>query len=447
MDYEYREIIEQIENRRRFGNACGRDVTREFLKRLGHPEKGMKILHIAGTNGKGSTAAFLDQILREAGVKVGMFTSPHLVTFRERIKVGGEMIPEADAARIGKVLLEESMPQELTPTFFDLCLAMAILYFREQACELVILETGLGGRLDSTRGVEVTPLVSVVTAIGLDHTSVLGNTLEEIAGEKAGILRRGTRAVLADMAEEAAGVLVEACQELDVPWIQMKKKKEAKNTPSPYPIVTMIQKVLNRDPGVILGLHGEYQWENGANALGALYQLCQALPQEGEDLSRQDLLERLTEEVIREGLAKTRWPGRMQVLRKHPLFVIDGAHNPQGVKALAKTLRDRYPDKKFHFFTGVLSDKDYRNMMREMLPLAASFDTVSVDNLRTLDGEELAKMIRSHGVKAYYHDNIEKAVKRVWSYKEDETAGVVAFGSLYFVGEVLGISKRLLTIR
>ena len=443
MDYEYKDIIDQIEKRRRFGQACGRDVSEEFLKRLGHPEKGMRIIHIAGTNGKGSTAAFLDQILRKAGVRVGMFTSPHLITFRERIKVNGKMIPEKDATRIGQRLLEQEMPEELTPTFFDLCLAMALLYFKECSCDLVILETGLGGRLDSTRGVSQTPLVSVVTAIGLDHTAVLGSTLEEIAGEKAGIFRRGTRAVIAQMADEASAVLIEACQELGIPWIQMKKLEDGGEKRSAYPIVSMILRVLDHDPGVKIGLHGDYQWQNAANALGAVFQLCNALPEEGEKMSRRELLDALTEEAIRKALADTEWPGRMQVLRQRPLFVIDGAHNPQGVKALAQTLKHRYPGEKFHFFTGVLSDKDYRNMMKEMLPLAASFDTVSVDNLRTLDGATLAKMIRSHGIPANYHKDIETGMRRVWSYKEDDTPGVVAFGSLYFIGEILRIHKKI----
>ncbi len=447
MDEAYQKVIEKIEKRRRFGAKSGREVSEELLRRVGHPEEGMRIIHIAGTNGKGSTAAFLDQILRKAEVKVGMFTSPHLISFRERIKVDGRMIEEKAAARIGQRLLDTKMPEDLTPTFFDLCLAMALLYFKEQECEVVILETGLGGRLDSTRGSITVPLVSVITAIGLDHTSVLGSTLQEIAGEKAGILRQGTRAVLAQMADEAAEVLVKECNQNRIPWIQMTTKEYMREKEiqgiSSYPVVKMLSAVLEERSDIKLGLYGDYQWQNAANALGAIAQLCCALEEGEERMQRQWLLHELTEAAIREGLRDTQWPGRAQILRDRPLFMVDGAHNPQGVKALADTLKRRYPGEKFHFFTGVLSDKDYRSMMKEMLPLADSFDTVSVDNLRTLEGEKLAKLIRSHGITANYHKDIKKAMHMVLSYQEDHTAGVVAFGSLYFIGEILGIWKKM----
>ena len=188
---EYEEIVTAIMGRRRFGKACGRQVAEELLARLNCPERGMRVIHIAGTNGKGSTAAFVSSILQAAGFCVGQFTSPHLVDFTERIQVNGRQISREDAARLGQRLLD--LPMELECTMFDLCLGMALLYFRERRCDFVVLETGLGGRLDSTSGLSQVPLVSVVTNIGLDHVQILGDTLEEIAAEKAGIFKRGRR--------------------------------------------------------------------------------------------------------------------------------------------------------------------------------------------------------------------------------------------------------------
>ena len=213
---EYEEIVTAIMGRRRFGKACGRQVAEELLARLNCPERGMRVIHIAGTNGKGSTAAFVSSILQAAGFCVGQFTSPHLVDFTERIQVNGRQISREDAARLGQRLLD--LPMELECTMFDLCLGMALLYFRERRCDFVVLETGLGGRLDSTSGLSQVPLVSVVTNIGLDHVQILGDTLEEIAAEKAGIFKPGTEAVFGKMAAAARRVLIKRCEELGIPW-------------------------------------------------------------------------------------------------------------------------------------------------------------------------------------------------------------------------------------
>ena len=185
----YEEARVYLDHVSKYGSVLGLDTIRGLLRELGNPQDDLKFIHIAGTNGKGSTAAFLREILKEAGIRAGMFTSPHLIDFTERIQVDGRQIPEEDAARLGEMLL--NLDLEVHPTMFDYCLAMALLYFREQGCRLVILETGLGGRLDSTNVISA-PLVSVITKIGYDHTEVLGDTLDQIAAEKAGILKPNT---------------------------------------------------------------------------------------------------------------------------------------------------------------------------------------------------------------------------------------------------------------
>ena len=184
--YTYKEVIDKIENSRRFGNLPGVEVTRRMLAALGNPQEGLRFIHVAGTNGKGSTCAFLTNIFTQAGLKCGCFTSPHLIHFEERITVGQQMIPKDAVTRIGNELL--AMDFGVTPTMFDYCLVMAVLYFKECGCDVAVMETGLGGRLDSTNALG-NPMVAVITRIGYDHMAILGNTLTEIASEKAGILK------------------------------------------------------------------------------------------------------------------------------------------------------------------------------------------------------------------------------------------------------------------
>ena len=200
----YEAVIEEIQNKRRFGNLAGVDITRVMLDILGRPEEGMRYIHIAGTNGKGSVSAFLCSILREAGLKVGMFTSPHLVDFRERIQINGEMISKEDVLRLGKSLLEQDFG--VHPTMFDYCLCMAVAYFKEQKCDVAVIETGLGGRLDSTNALG-TPKVGIITKLGFDHTAILGNTIEEIAKEKAGIIKSGMKLVCESQEKAAEEIL------------------------------------------------------------------------------------------------------------------------------------------------------------------------------------------------------------------------------------------------
>ena len=202
---DYQDIIHIIEGKRRFGNLPGVEASRKLLAAVGNPQKGLVFIHIAGTNGKGSTAAFLHEILKQSGIKTGLFTSPHLIEFEERIRINGEKIPKWETARLGQFLLDTDAG--IQPTMFDYSLAMALLYFKEQGCQIAVLETGLGGRLDGTNAVGV-PVVSIITKIGYDHTAVLGDTLVQIAAEKAGILKEGTKAVFEGQEEEVMAVLI-----------------------------------------------------------------------------------------------------------------------------------------------------------------------------------------------------------------------------------------------
>ena len=375
-----------------------------MLEHLGHPEQGKRIIHIAGTNGKGSTAVYVSEILQAAGFCVGMFTSPHLVDFTERIQVNGKQIPQEDVVRLGERLV--SLPMELEPTMFDYCLGMALLYYEEQKCDYIVLETGLGGRLDSTSGISEVPVLSIITRIGFDHMAYLGNTLHEIAGEKAGILKAGTKAVLAINDGEADEVLYKACMDGQIPCVDLNREEGAE-------IRAFVE--AHRD----CVMPGTYQLENAMNAVAGARMLG------------------ITDDIILEGLSKAYWPGRMQQLGEHPLFLVDGAHNPQGVQALKESLLERFPGQSLVFVMAVMADKDYEHMIEELLPLAKKFYAVTVSSDRALQGSTLAERIQSHGVEAEYRDNLEDAIAVAKADALQFDAPVVAFGSLYFIGSIL----------
>ena len=401
---EYQEIIHTIENKRRFGSLPGVVVSRKLLAAVGDPQNDLAFIHIAGTNGKGSTAAFLREILKEAGIRAGMFTSPHLIDFTERIQVDGRQIPGEDAARLGEMLL--NLDLDVHPTMFDYCLAMALLYFREQGCRLVILETGLGGRLDSTNVISA-PLVSVITKIGYDHTEVLGDTLDKIAAEKAGILKPNTFMVSESQQQPAEKVLKDCCSKLGISYQFVEAEK--------------IKAV---DHGFSYEGKGSYRMRmlgmhQRENAMAAVF-AAEALRIYGFEI---------TDAQISQGIENATWNGRMELISKEPYLLIDGAHNGHGVHALAESLKELYPDEMFRFIMGVLADKDYKQMAKELLPLAESVTTVTPDSGRALQGETLAEYIRSYGVFAENTEQMQEAFLQI----RDKT---VAFGSLYFIGEI-----------
>lgn len=411
MTYLYEEVLDRIENARRFGNLPGVEVSRAMLHRLGEPQKGMPYVHIAGTNGKGSVCAFLSSILKEAGYKVGVFTSPHLVDFRERITVNGEMIPKETVTRIGNRLLAEDFG--VSPTMFDYCLAMAVLYFKEQQCDIAVMETGLGGKLDSTNALGI-PDVAIITRIGYDHMAILGNTLSEIAGEKAGIIKKGSYIVSERQEPEAEAVIkraARACKYYELNEMDVKSASELEMQ--------------------LLGVH---QWENAAAAVKA----AEFLLKDKSD----------RKQVIQEGIALAKWPGRMEILSKEPFLMVDGAHNGHGVAALKESLLMLYPGEKFHFIMGVMADKDYENMVSELLPLAEDFITVTPESERALQAERLASFIRKKGIHTECATSVEDALK-LWKERTKKETNVdkkrktVAFGSLYFIGEIEAMNDKI----
>lgn len=451
MKYKYEEVIHTIENTRRFGKMTGYEVSKSMLEQLGNPQSGIPFVHVAGTNGKGSTTAFLCKILEQTGKKIGMFTSPHLITFEERIRINGEYISKEDVTRLGNFLLEQNF--DVSPTMFDYCLAMAVLYFKEQQCDLMVMETGIGGRFDSTNALGI-PEVAIITKIGMDHMAILGNTLEEIAGEKAGIMKPGGAVVTTAQQEPARLVLLDNFAKVNPDATEKEfihTKQQWEENPGALEVVdgAGIYEVSRQDflmnHDVNLKMIGGYQIENAGVATLAARILFAKLPE--LFLNKGSQMNHVSEEqvwtYIKAGLSKTFWKGRMEIVNEHPFFMIDGAHNPDGVWALASGLRDLYPDEKFHFIMGVMADKDYEDMIDILLPLAYDFVTVTPESSRALQSKDLATCIERKGVKATFAEDMESVILPLLA--EGETTNpekTIAFGSLYFIGAIEAMLEK-----
>lgn len=406
----YEELVEKISASRRFGRAPGIECSAAAMELLDHPERGLSFVHIAGTNGKGSVAAFLREICEKAGLRVGLFTSPHLEEFTERIQIGHTQIPREKVLQLGRTVMEVNhrlmAAHGINLTMFDYCLAIAVLYLKEQHVDLVILETGMGGRLDSTNIISP-PVVSVITGIGLEHTEYLGDTIEAIASEKAGILKHGTYAVLMDQDAQALDVFTARCRELAVPY-RVSGRVDASGC---YENVHFE-----------IGMPGVYQRKNAAAAIEA----AQLLAQKGYP--------QITREAIAKGIRDARWQGRMEIVSEHPWVLLDGAHNVHGVTALAQSLRELGAGAKYIFFMGVMADKDYEAMVELILPLAKHIYTLAPDSARALSAEKLCLLIREKGGNADVCADAAQLVNLVHAQPENEKC--VVFGSLYLIGEI-----------
>lgn len=410
--YNYNEVIEKIQNTRRFGEVTGFEVTKSILTQLQNPEKNIPFVHVAGTNGKGSTTSFLCNILQQAGLKVGMFTSPHLVEFEERIRINGECIGKETVTRLGNQLLNE--PYALSPTMFDYCVVMAVLYFKEQNCDIVVMETGIGGRYDSTNALGK-PLVSVITKIGYDHMAILGNSLAEIAREKAGIIKANVPLVTQQQEQEVQIVLEDV-------FCEINRKED---------FIQVQEQDIQYAKKIKLRTLGKFQFENAATAMLASKIVFKKLKDKGLiDFTKDSM-----EEMIQKGLEQSEWKGRMEILSENPFLLVDGAHNGHGVHALVDSLKSLYPNEKFHFIMAVMADKDYENMVEEILPLALDFTTVTMDYARALQAKTLASYIEGKGIKTRVMDSVQQVIEPFVEGKVIQ-GKTIAFGSLYFIGEI-----------
>jgi len=402
----YSEAVQFLYNLRLFGAKFGLENTFKLAARAGNPQNQLRFIHVAGTNGKGSTCAMLESIYRAAGLRVGLFTSPHLVSFRERIQVNRELISKNEVIRLVEALqpMLKEFHNDHHPTFFEVVTVMALKFFAEQKCDLVIWETGLGGRLDATN--IVTPLASVITNIAFDHQQWLGDTLAKIAAEKAGIIKPSVPVITAADEPEALTMIEKTAREKNAPLIKVAQASR-----------------LHAAAGTAaLPLPGDHQRLNAALALAVVETLQSKIP--------------ANDSAIRTGLETVNWPGGWQLVQTQSgqNILLDGAHNVAGAKALLSALGENYPTARRTLILGVLQDKDWPQICRVLAPLAARIFTVPVASERTAGARELAAACRvaNPAVKIAACDSLRMAL--------DQAANdrfVVVTGSLYLVGEAL----------
>ena len=380
----------------------GLERTLGLLEKLGNPQKKLKFIHVAGSNGKGSTCAMLERIFREAGYKTGFFPSPYIEDFRERIQVSGDYISKESLARLTERVADVCDTMAEHPTHFEMITALGFLYFAEQNCDLVILEVGLGGSFDSTNVIDP-PECAVITHLGLEHTEYLGDTLAKIAEAKAGIIKTGSAVVTYENAREAMEVIKQVCAEKSCPlYLADRKRVELVSTsfdgqklvarhPRQYfgnasscRTYAFLQNefLLSEGLSLTLSLIGDYQLDNVAVVLTVV----EVMRSRGYSVP---------EDAVCAGLKKVNWPARFEVLSREPLLILDGGHNPQCAEALAETIRKYLPDEKVTFIMGVLADKDVDKILDEVLPLASYFICLTPDSPRALAADELAHIIQN----------------------------------------------------
>ena len=404
----YSEAIQFLHDLQLFGTNLGLETPRHLAALAGNPQNSLRFIHVAGTNGKGSTCAMLESIYRAAGLCVGLYTSPHLISFGERIQINRQSISEADIIRLVSQMrdLLATFPADRHPTFFEVVTVMALRYFADQKCDLVIWETGLGGRLDATN--IVTPLASVITNVQFDHEKWLGDTLAKIAAEKAGIIKPGIPVITAAQTSEVLTVIRATAALEKAPLVEIGNSHLSSLTSH-------------------LSLLGSHQLLNAAVAVATVQTLSKQIP--------------VSDETIRQGLSTVRWLGRLQVIETPgQTFLLDGAHNPGGAETLATALHQHFPGRRPTLILGVMKDKDWTKLCGILAPLASRLIVSAIGSERTADPADLLGACREA--------NASAAVESTSSLREALTRAatdpfVVITGSLYFIGEALELLKAI----
>ena len=421
----YNEALEYIHSVVWMGSRPGLSRTVELLKLLGNPEKDIKFVHVAGTNGKGSTCSMLNSVLIEAGYNVGLYTSPYIVRFNERMQVNGEPISDNELAELTEIVKPLAESMEDKPTEFELITALSFLYFKRHNCDVVVLEVGMGGRLDSTNVIE-SPLVSVITGVAVDHIAVLGSTVPEIAVEKAGIIKEGRPVVYGGRDDSAFEVISKKAKECNSELTRTQIDTIKINSVGIEGISFDYSGYNNLE----ISLCGSYQPENAATVI----ETVRALKECGFEI---------TESQLRAGLKNARWRARFEVLSTDPVVIFDGSHNLQGITGAVGSIKRFFGDNKVVLLMGVLADKDYRDMVALLAPLAERAFTVMPDSPRALKSDSLAKVFGDFGVNATPFDDIEQGVASAYERAKTQNMPLVMLGSLYMYGDVYKAFKNI----
>ena len=418
------QATDYIHSKFRKGAVPGLDRVRQLLGMLGNPEKKLKFIHIAGTNGKGSTAAMTASILTKAGYRTGLFTSPFIYRFHERIQLSGEQISDEDLVEVVEYVRNFAETMAEQPTEFELVVGIAMEYYARKQADIVVLEVGMGGEKDATNAIEV-PEVAVITNIGLDHTDALGNTLEEIARAKAGIFKENGSAVVYRGTPGVEAVYDEVCRERDV---KLRRADFDSLRRVSHSLEGQVFDCGDRK-GLELPLLGDHQLHNAAVVLA----VADTLMEQGW---------KITEEHIRQGMKEVSWPGRFDIVSRDPLFIIDGGHNPQCIEALVKNIRDYLAGRRVIALVGVLADKDYGEMFRPVMELVERFVCVTPDSPRKLEAKLLAEYLRNNGAEACGYDAMPEGVAEALELAGKDGV-VLCFGSLYSIGDIKAALDRL----
>lgn len=421
----YTQTTDYLFSRHAGGMKLGLDNILALLNRLDHPEYSFPAVHIAGTNGKGSTAAITESILRHAGYKTGLYTSPHLVDMCERIQVCGRQISQDEVVNYTKAI--KPFADEVNATFFEILTAMAYCYFQDKRIDIAVIETGLGGRLDATK--TANSIISIITNIDLEHTNILGDTLEKIAFEKAGILHPNVPCILGSDNLSVQQFFREYCKNHQVPLYIVKDNIDlivlkSDLTGNEFTLKTSKQIY----PNLQMSLPALHQIDNAVTSLITIEQL-------------QDQGYNISENALRNGLKMARWDGRLQVLQNHPLILVDSAHNLMGIQSLTQMLKIYLGNKRIILIFGLLKDKNYTAMAETIVPIADEIMLTEPKNDRALSVDILSKLTCFNNKTLYINPDIEKAFNQTLSrIKMDDCLCVT--GSLYLIGEVLRLWKR-----
>lgn len=423
----YKEARVYLDSMSKYGSVLGLDTIRELLHELGNPQEDLKFIHIAGTNGKGSVLAYTSTILSEAGFKTGRYVSPTVVSYLERIQINGNYISEDAFARITEMVTQAIARIEAAghtpPTVFEIETAIAFLYFKQENCDFVVLECGLGGELDATNIIPA-PVCAAFASVSMDHLGILGNSLEEIAATKSGIIKSGCSVVSGPQRPEVLEILKAKAQKEHCPFHAADRTARLIHSEN-YEGLTVTYKSFAHVTGV---LAGRYQADNLLTALEII-------------LALREMDYHISTDAIARGLSATRWPGRFTLLGTEPLFFIDGAHNEDAARRLKETIDTYFPDQKWIYIMGVFKDKEFDKIASCMVPSAKSIHTVSLPNAdRTLGASELAKVLKdscSSDTDIFIEASIPDAVENALMESKQKHLPILAFGSLSYLGEIM----------
>lgn len=428
---KYEEAMKYITEVGNFGSNYGLERTYKLLEYLGNPERDLKLIHIAGTNGKGSTTSMITEILMGEGYKVGMYTSPFIEEFEERIQINRNNIPKETLAILMdeiKVAVDKVIEAGYNhPTEFEIITVLMLLYFKKENIDFGVIEVGLGGTLDSTNVIK--PIIQVITSISFDHTNLLGNTLEEIAREKAGIIKKGIPTVIYPQQEEVLKVIKNKCFEMDselyIANNENLKFKNIVNLDKPYQLLKY-----NNEIDILLPLLGEHQIINLSVAMQAI-----------EVLNNKNIIDISIANIVK-SIKNVSWKGRLEVLSNNPYVVIDGAHNIQGIETLSRNIKKYFKYKNLYLILGILADKDVEEMIKIITPMAKKVYAVTPNSIRG----ELAESLKDEVVK--FNKNCKAFDKYEEAYLEalkdaSEKDLILASGSLYMIGDMRKIIRKI----